>query len=73
MANEGLIEVKDAYILEADHNLRQLTTKRLFGGIGRCVIPIRFVMNTLCKFVTINDPTNIELENIQLTVSAMHG
>ena len=32
MTNEGLIEVKDAYIVEADHNLRQLTTKRLFGA-----------------------------------------
>ena len=72
MTNEVLIEAKDSYIVEADHNLKQLTTKRIFDGFERCVIPIRFVMNSLCKLVTINDPTNIEWENIQLTVSAIH-
>ena len=33
MTSEGLIEVKDAYILKAHHNLGQLTTKRFIDGI----------------------------------------
>ena len=47
MTNERLIEVKDAYIVKADHNLGQLTTKHLIDGIEQCVTPIRFVMSTL--------------------------
>ena len=72
MTNEGLIEVNNAYIVEADHNLKQLTVKRVVDGVERCLIPIRFVEHSICKYVTIEDPTDIAWNDIQLTVSAIH-